>query len=81
MYRLLIVAGLLGVLYLLVRRAIQVWGQPGGGTLTDPTQMVQDPMCKAFVPRGNAVSERIGGQTYFFCSSDCAKQFERQLSS
>lgn len=81
MVRLLIVAGLLGILYLLVRRAIQVWGQGVGGTLADPNQMVQDPVCKTFVPKGNAVTERIGGQTYFFCSPTCAKQFERQLSS
>ena len=79
MYRLLIIAGLLGILYILVRRAIQVWGQ-GGGALTDPNQMVQDPVCKTFVPRSNAVSERIGGQTYYFCSPACAKKFERQLS-
>lgn len=79
MYRLFIVAGLLIVLYLVVRRAIQVWGQ-GSASLTDPNQMVQDPVCKTFVPKGNAVSERIGGQTYYFCSPACAKQFERQLS-
>ncbi len=79
MYRLLIVAGLLVVLYLLVRRAIQVWGQ-GSSAITDPNQMVQDPVCKTFVPRGHAVSERIGGQTYYFCSPSCAKQFEQRLS-
>ncbi|GKS56877.1 hypothetical protein YTPLAS18_04040 [Nitrospira sp.] len=80
MYRLLIVAGLLFLLYLLAKRAIQVWGQGGAGPPSDPNQMVQDPVCKIFVPKGTAVSERIGGQTYYFCSSSCAKQFERQLS-
>ncbi|MFO0774817.1 MAG: YHS domain-containing protein [Nitrospiraceae bacterium] len=79
MYRLLIIAGLLVVLYLVVRRAIQVWGQ-GANALPDANMMVQDPMCKTFVPRGTAVSERIGGQTYYFCSQSCAKQFERQLA-
>ena len=80
MYRLLIVAGLLFLLYLLARRAIRMWGQANGGALSDPNQMIQDPVCKTFVPKGTAVSERIGGQTYYFCSSSCAKQFERQLS-
>ncbi len=80
MYRLFIIAALLIVLYLLVRRAIQVWGQ-NSTALADPNAMVQDPVCKTFVPKGTAVSERIGGQTYYFCSPTCAKQFERQLSS
>ena len=79
MFRLLIVAGLLIVMYLLVRSAIRQWGQ-APGEVSDPKQMVQDPMCRVFVPRGTAVSARIGGQTYYFCSSDCAARFERQLS-
>jgi YHS domain-containing protein len=43
--------------------------------------MVQDPNCRVFVPKGVAVQEQIGGQTYFFCSRDCAKAFQKQLSA
>ncbi|MBI4002441.1 MAG: YHS domain-containing protein [Nitrospira defluvii] len=43
--------------------------------------MVQDPVCRVFIPRGDAVREEIGGQTYFFCSRGCAKVFEKQLSN
>ena len=43
--------------------------------------MVQDPVCRVFIPRENAVSEEIGGQTYYFCSPACAKTFQKQLSN
>jgi YHS domain-containing protein len=42
--------------------------------------MIQDPMCRVFVPKGTAVQEEIGGQVYFFCSRDCAKSFQKRLS-
>lgn len=82
MYRLLLISGLLIVLYFLIRSAIrELKGTRGSGQLTgDQAQMVQDPMCRVFVPRGSAVSEQIGGQTYFFCSRSCAQEFQKQLS-
>jgi YHS domain-containing protein len=43
--------------------------------------MVQDPVCRVFIPRENAVSEEIGGQIYFFCSPACAKTFQKELSN
>jgi len=42
--------------------------------------MVQDPVCKTYVPRGSAVSADVGGQTYLFCSRDCADTFQNQIS-
>ncbi|MBX3236249.1 MAG: YHS domain-containing protein [Nitrospiraceae bacterium] len=85
MYRLLLIAGLLTVLYFLLRRAIRelrgagknIEPSAGGG---DGKQMVQDPVCRVFVPRAEAVREEVGGQTYFFCSRNCAKAFQKQLS-
>jgi YHS domain-containing protein len=41
---------------------------------------VQDPVCRVFVPRGAAVTEDIGGQTYYFCSRSCAVKFHEQLA-
>mgnify|MGYP001008541066 FL=1 len=84
MYRFFLMAVLLSVLYYLIRRAIRKIGQDGAlkkpkdGRLSG-NQMVQDPVCRVFVPRENAVKENIGGQTYFFCSRGCAAAFEKQL--
>ena len=38
--------------------------------------MVQDPVCKAYIPSGSAKSEKIGGQQYYFCSDECAEKFK-----
>jgi len=82
MYRLLFVVGLLVILYFLARRAIrELSGWTGQAqALASKNQMVQDPVCRMYVPRGSAVAESIGGQTYYFCSRDCAQAFQKQLS-
>lgn len=82
MYRLLFVVGLLVILYFLARRAIRELSVRKGEAqaLASKNQMVQDPVCRMYVPRGSAVAESIGGQTYYFCSKDCAHAFQKQLS-
>ncbi len=82
MYRIIFILILLIVLYFLIRSAIREWkAKAGQGQLFgDKDQMVQDPMCKAFVPRGSAVVEVIGGQTYCFCSRGCAEKFQKQMT-
>ena len=86
MYRLFLITVLLLVLYYLIRRAMRKIGQSSALEKSSDSgasgnQMVQDPVCRVFVPRENAVREQIGGQTYFFCSRGCATAFEKQLSS
>jgi YHS domain-containing protein len=82
MYRLLIIIGLLIVLYFLLRGVVREYlsGRGGTRTLTGKDQMVQDPVCRMYVPKGSAVASDIGGQTYYFCSRDCAQTFAKQLS-
>jgi YHS domain-containing protein len=83
MYRLLLILGLLVVLYFLVRKTLREFNKPSlpnqGIATADP--MIQDPVCRTYVPRGNAVSASIGGQTYYFCSMNCAQTFHKQLST
>lgn len=83
MYRLLLILGLLIVLYFLVRKAFREFNKLSlpnqGSAATD--HMIQDPVCRTYVPRSNAVSASIGGQTYYFCSMNCAQTFHKQLSS
>jgi len=82
MYRLIIVLILLIVLYFLLRSAIREYKRRTGQDRlpVDKNQMVQDPVCRVFVPRGNAVTEVIGGQTYCFCGRACAEKFQRQMT-
>ena len=82
MYRILLALGLLVVLYFLLRRTLREFKGPGEPDLLPPgkNHMVQDPVCKVFVPRGTAITENIGGQTYYFCSRTCAHKFQEQLA-
>lgn len=41
----------------------------------EPDVLVQDPVCKTFIPRRDALKAEKGGQTYFFCSEGCLKRF------
>ncbi len=38
-------------------------------------ELVQDPVCKVFIPRRNALVARKDGQDYYFCSEGCRKKF------
>jgi YHS domain-containing protein len=38
-------------------------------------EMVQDPQCKMYIPRREAIEKRIDGKTYHFCSEECATKF------
>jgi YHS domain-containing protein len=82
MYRLLLILGLLIILYVLVRKALREFNKPSipGQSGAENDQMIQDPVCRTYIPRGTAVSASIGGQTYYFCSMTCAQTFQKQLS-
>jgi YHS domain-containing protein len=81
MYRIILVLGLLVVLYFLLRQALRGFksrNYDDRGVSVDQDQMVEDPVCHTFVPRRIAVVETIGGQTYCFCSTQCAATFQKQ---
>ncbi|MBW2094544.1 MAG: YHS domain-containing protein [Deltaproteobacteria bacterium] len=44
-------------------------------------EMVQDPVCKTYVPVREAEKRVIGGRAYYFCSKKCADEFQRQSKS
>ena len=81
MYRIIFALILLIILYFLIRSALREFRGRGPTRLPETKdQMVQDPVCRVFVPRGAAVMEVIGGQTYCFCSKGCAMTFQKQMT-
>ena len=42
-------------------------------------EMVQDPFCKTYIPRQEAIKKTINGQEYTFCSHECASQFKEEI--
>ena len=41
-------------------------------------EMVQDPQCKTYVPKREAVKRTIAGKTHYFCSGTCADKFQKE---
>jgi YHS domain-containing protein len=41
-------------------------------------EMVQDPHCKMYIPRREAIEKAMDGKTYHFCSNACAAKFLEQ---
>ena len=43
------------------------------GTITD--EMVMDPYCHVYIPKREAITARIAGETIYFCSKECKKKY------
>ena len=39
-------------------------------------EMVQDPVCKVYVPKNSSLSIHNSGKTYYFCSKECMDKFK-----
>jgi len=53
-------------------------GVPRGAAKTPPrtaSRMVRDRICNTFLPRSNALVERVGDDEHFFCSERCRRAF------
>ncbi len=81
MFRLLLGLGLGYVAYVVVKKvAISLGYWPQGSRPLDrnqePDVLVQDPVCKTFIPRREALRMQRDGMDYFFCSEGCLKRFQ-----
>jgi YHS domain-containing protein len=79
MFRLLLGLGLGYLGYWAIKKtavSLGLWPQaPRPLEKDEPDILVQDPVCKTFIPRREALRAEKGGQTYFFCSEGCLKRF------
>lgn len=41
----------------------------------EPEELVQDPYCQTYVPKGSAVKKRIAGKDYYFCNLECLRKY------
>ena len=72
-----------GVLAYFVFRFVQKVRLSGGGdrgnAASGPVdEMVQDPNCLTYIPKGSAIRKSVGGETHFFCSQACVDEFQRK---
>lgn len=77
MLRFIFLAVLVWILYRLVKGVMgpskEIHQSKGGGVIDE---MVQDPFCKTYIPRREALKKVIHGKDYLFCSNECAERFE-----
>jgi len=78
MYRLLLALLLLLVLIFLLRNVYRGFKGKERRYPVHGDQMVQDPVCKVFVPRGSAIVRQVGPVEHCFCSHSCADEFQKQ---
>ena len=70
----------IGVLLCTLRSVIRsfVRSAPSGDRQHDRLKgedMVLDPECRTYVPKGRAIARRINDEDLFFCSEACARQY------
>ncbi len=41
----------------------------------EPEELVQDPYCQTYIPKGSAVKKRIAGKDYYFCNPECLRKY------
>jgi uncharacterized protein len=74
---------LLGILFYLAYSLFRALQRllPGGHSTPPPEKtargedMVLDPQCGTYIPRGNAVEKVVKGKRHFFCSRECRDAF------
>lgn len=55
--------------------------RPPPSKRSEGESMVRDPQCGTFVPRTLAIKKVIKGETCYFCSEKCAKEYAKNAKS
>ena len=77
MYRIIIILVLLIILFFMVRKAFREYWGPKRGDPALPAKdvMVQDPVCKTYIPQRNSLHVRRDNQVIYFCSEQCRDRY------
>jgi uncharacterized protein len=82
MIRLLLLAALFYLGYSLLRSFLR--SLPGHRSSPPPAkssggeEMVQDPHCGTYLPRGDALTRTIRGEKHYFCSEACRDAYRQE---
>ena len=80
MFKILLGLGLGYIGYVIIKqvaRSLGLWPQAPRPVEQnqEPDLLVQDPVCKTFIPRREALKAEKDGVSHFFCSEGCLKRF------
>ena len=48
---------------------------PRGPAIPAGGELKKDPVCGTFISTGTSIQKRVGGETYYFCSTECRDKF------
>jgi YHS domain-containing protein len=75
MWRILVYIILLGLVFWAVKKVFSP-GKRKAPDLARPGEvLVQDPVCKCYIPRSEARTVDFMGEKIFFCSDECRRKF------
>jgi YHS domain-containing protein len=75
MWRIIITVILFGIVYWIIKQALFPKRQKTRNFRGEGETLVQDPVCKCYVPQSQAVRIEFKGKRFFFCSEECHKKF------
>jgi YHS domain-containing protein len=75
MWRILVYVILLGIVYWVVKRALFPRKKQPGNLGRPGEVLVQDPVCKCYLPKSQARALDLKGEKVFFCSEECRRKF------
>ena len=80
MIRFIIFAILCYLLYRLIKGLfLSAPQQPEKRTTASPPtivdEMVIDPVCRVYIPKREAITAQVKGETIYFCSQECMKKY------
>jgi YHS domain-containing protein len=77
--RIILILVVIRALWRLFRGVLEGAGYGKIGSAHAPgVKLVRDPVCGVFVAPGQALAARAAGETAYFCSERCRKQWERR---
>ena len=77
--QILLVLAVLRAVWRLVKGMLEGAGyQQVDGGVTQGVKLVKDPNCGTFVSPARALAMRLGGETVYFCSDKCRREWEQR---
>lgn len=73
----LIVGFLVYTVFQIVKQALLKPPQPPAEKTARGEDMIQDPECKTYVPKNDAIKALVNGETKYFCSPECRDQYKK----
>ena len=83
MLRVLFLALLSYLFFVVLKAVVGLWFFPKQGQKRKEKlggEMVQDPVCETYVPKTEAIEQKVKGESVYFCSSVCAETFKKKTA-